>query len=54
MGCSNSKYDVEIEQIKKELSQQAQEQNTLQIEFTYLMNELKSIQQTLKDIEIIV
>ena len=54
MGCTNSKYDVELVQIKKELSQQAQEQNTLQIEFVYLMNELKSIQQTLKDIEIIV
>jgi septation ring formation regulator EzrA len=51
MGCTNSKIESEIVQIKKEMSVQAIEQNTLQVEFLYLMNELKDIQQKLKKYE---
>jgi len=44
MGCTNSKLDSEIVQIKKRLDEQAIEQNTLQVEFIYILNELKTIQ----------
>jgi hypothetical protein len=41
MGCSNSKLASEIIQIKEEIVEQTIEQNTLQIEITFLANELK-------------
>jgi hypothetical protein len=41
MGCSNSKLASEIIQIKQEIVEQTIEQNTLQIEITFLANELK-------------
>jgi hypothetical protein len=50
MGCTNSKLESELVQIKKELQQQAQEQKTLQVEFLYLMNELKEIQKNISEI----
>ena len=50
MGCTNSKLESEIVEIKKELHQQAQEQKTLQVEFLYLMNELKEIQKNISEV----
>jgi hypothetical protein len=52
MGCTNSKLESDIVEIKKELSQQAIEQNTLQVEILYLMNELKTIKHQLTDLEV--
>jgi septal ring factor EnvC (AmiA/AmiB activator) len=52
MGCTNSKLESDIVEIKKELSQQAIEQNTLQVEILYLMNELKTINHQLTDLEV--
>jgi hypothetical protein len=50
MGCTTSKIESEIVQIKDELSQQAIEQNTLQVEFMYLMNELKTMKQQMVEL----
>ena len=44
MGCSTSKLSSEILQLKQQLDEQTLEQNTLQIELTYLMHELKTLQ----------
>ena len=52
MGCTNSKLESEIIEIKKELQQQAQEQKTLQVEFLYLMNELKELQKNIGDFNV--
>jgi len=52
MGCINSKLESEIVQIKKEMSQQAIEQNTLQVEFLYLMNELKVINKQMAEFQL--
>ncbi len=52
MGCTNSKLETEIVQIKKEACQQAIEQNTLQVEFIYLMGELKIIKQQLEELQV--
>jgi len=52
MGCTNSKLKSEIVQIKKEAAQQAIEQNTLQVEFIFLMGELKIIRQQLAELEL--
>jgi len=41
MGCTTSKLASEIIQIKQEIVEQTIEQNTLQIEITFLANELK-------------
>ena len=43
MGCSNSKLASEIVQIKQQLYEQTLEQNTLQVEVTYLIHELKTL-----------
>ena len=43
MGCTTSKLASEIIQIKQEIVEQTIEQNTLQIEITFLTNELKTL-----------
>lgn len=52
MGCTNSKLESEIIQIKKQIDEQCIEQNTLQVEFVYLMNEMKEINQKLTELQL--
>ena len=52
MGCMSSKLESEIVQLKKESAQQAIEQNTLQVEFLYLMNEMKVINKQLAEFQV--
>jgi len=52
MGCMSSKQECEIVKLKTEMSQQAIEQNTLQVEFIYLMGELKIIKQQLAEFQV--
>ena len=48
----SSKLESEIVQLKKESAQQAIEQNTLQVEFLYLMNELKIINKQMAEFQV--
>ena len=52
MGCISSKLESDMVQIKKEVAQQAIEQNTLQVEFLYLMNEMKVINKQLTEFQV--
>jgi hypothetical protein len=52
MGCTNSKLESEMMKIKTELSQQAIEQNTIQVEFAYLMDEMKIVKQQLAELQV--
>jgi len=52
MGCTSSKLESDMVQLKTEMSQQAIEQNTLQVEFIYLMGELKIIKQQLEEFKV--
>ena len=52
MGCTNSKLESEMVKVKTELAQQAIEQNTLQVEFIFLMGELKIVKQQLEEFQV--